>query len=82
VPVTLGQAGAGQPQIAGPDVAQARALQLAVADRHPPERALEKARVGGARTVELGLLEKHRVEIGPVEVRVIASERGRVGHVG
>jgi len=82
VPVALGQAGAGQPQITGPDVAQARALQFAVADRHPPERALEKAGVRGARTLELGLLEKHRVEIGPVEVAVTGSERGRVWHIG
>ena len=56
-------------------------LQLAGADRHPPERAFQKARVRGTRTVELRVLEKHRVEIGPVEVGVTRSKRGRVCHV-
>jgi len=80
--MALGQASAGQPQIAGPYSAQAGALQLAVADRHPPERALEKARVSSARAVELRVFEEHSVEIGPVELDVIASQGGRVWQVG
>jgi hypothetical protein len=80
--MALGQASAGQPQIACPYAAQAGALQLAVADRYPPERALEKARVSGARAVEFRVFKEHRVEIGPVELAVIASKGGRVRHVG
>ena len=76
--MALGQVSAGQPEITGPYAAQARALQLAVADRHPPERALEKARVSGARGVELRVFEENRVEIGPVELPVTASKGGRV----
>jgi len=80
--MALGQASAGQPQIAGPYPAQAGALQLAVADRHAPERALEKARVSGARAIELRVFEEHGVEIRPVELDVIASQGGRVRQVG
>jgi len=82
MPVALGQASGGQPQVACPYAAQAGALQLAVADGHPPERALEKARVSGARAVELRVFEEHRVEIGSVELAVIVSKDGRVWHVG
>jgi hypothetical protein len=82
VPAALGQRGAGQPQIARPDVTQARALQLAFADRDPPERTLKEASARRLRVVEICLLKEHRVEIGPVEIGVTPREHGGVGQVG